>query len=67
MDQTEEEENDIGFPPELEIMIAQEDQTLKPHQEVTEVVDLGVGGEKKEVKVGTGMTASIREKLVILL
>jgi len=29
---------------------------MKPHQEETEIVNLGVGEEKKEVKVGTGMT-----------
>ena len=40
---------------------------MRPHQEETELVDLGTGSEKKEVKVGTGMTAPIHEELVALL
>ena len=40
---------------------------MKPHQEEMEVVSLGVSNEKKEVKVGTGMTTPIRDELVVLL
>ena len=40
---------------------------MKPHQEETEIVNLGVGKERKEVKVGTGMTTLIRDTLVALL
>ena len=49
----------MEFSPELERIVAQEDQEMKPHQEETEIVNLGVGNEKKEVKVGTGMTIPI--------
>jgi len=49
----------MEFPPELERMVAQEDRVMKSHQEETEVINLGVGNEKKEVKVGTGMTTPI--------
>ena len=66
--QTEDEEDeDVGLPQELERIIAQEDREMRSHQEKTELVDLGTGSEKKEVKVGTGMTAPIREELVALL
>ena len=57
----------MEFPPELERMVAQEDREMKPHQEETKVVNLGVGEEKKEVKVGTGITTPIRDELVVLL
>ena len=57
----------MEFPPELERMVAQEDREMKPHQEETEVVNLGVGNEKKEVKLGTGMTIPIQDELVVLL
>ena len=40
---------------------------MKPHQEEMEIVNLGVGEEKKEVKVGTGMTAPVQDELVVLL
>ena len=40
---------------------------MKSHQEETEIMNLGVGEEKKEVKVGTGMTTPVRDELVVLL
>jgi len=65
--QTEDEEDeDVGLPPELERIIARENREMKPHREETKLVDLGFGSEKKEVKVGMGMTALIREELVAL-
>ena len=51
--QTEDEEDeDVGLPLELERIIAQEDWEMRPHQEETELVDLGTGSERKEVKLG---------------
>ena len=49
----DEEDKDAGFPLELERMVTQENREMKPHEEETEIVNLGVGEEKKEVKVGT--------------
>ena len=57
----------MGLPPELERIVAHEDQAMRPHQEETELVDLGTGSGKREVKIGTGMTAPIREELTALL
>jgi len=57
----------VGLSPELERIVAQEDQEMGPHQEETELVDLGTGSGKKEVKIGTGMTTPIREELTTLL
>jgi len=57
----------VGLPPELEKILAHEDQEMGPHQEETELVDLGTGSGKKEVKIGTGMTAPIHEELMALL
>jgi len=51
-----EEDEGMEFPSELERTVAQEDREMKPHQEEMEVVNLGVGNEKKEEKVDTGMT-----------
>ena len=63
----DEEDEDVRLPPELDRIIAQEDREMRPHREETELVDLSTSSEKKEVKVGTGMTALIREELVALL
>jgi len=66
--QTEDEENeDVGLPPELERLVAHEEQEMGPHQEETELVDLGAGSGKREVKIGTGITAPIHEELITLL
>jgi len=62
-----EEDEDVGLPPELERIIAQKDQEMGPHQEETELVDLGTDSGKKEVKMGTSMNASIHEELMALL
>jgi len=56
-----------GFPPELKRMVEQEDLEMKPHQEETIIVNLGVGEEKKKVKVGTSKATHIRDELVALL
>ena len=48
-------------------MVEQEDREVKPHQEEMEIVNLGVGEERKEVKVGTSMSTNIRDELVALL
>jgi len=48
-------------------MVEQEDREVKSHQEEMEIVNLGVGEERKEVKVGTGMSTHIRDELVALL
>ena len=66
--QTEDEENEhVGLPLELERIVTHEDQEMGPHQEETELVDLGIDSAKREVKIGTGMTAPIREELTALL
>jgi len=68
VNQTEEEEDeDWGFPPDLRRIVEWEEREIKPHQEETEVVNLGTGEEKKEVKIGTCVSADIREELMALL
>ena len=61
------EDEDWGLPQELNRMVEQEDREVKPHQEETKVINLGVGKERKEVKVGTDMSANVRDELVALL
>ena len=59
--------SDWGLPPDLKRMVVQEEREVKPHREETEVMNLGVGEERKEVKVGTCMSANVRDELVALL
>ena len=68
VNQVEEEENkDWGLPSYLRRMVEQEEREMKPHQEETEVVNLGTGGEKKEVKIGTCVSTNVQDELVALL
>ena len=52
------EDEALGLPPDLKRMVEQEDREVKPHQEEIEVVNLNGGEERKEVKVGTGMSTN---------
>ena len=61
------EDEDWGLPPKLKRMVEKEDKEVKLHQEETEIINLGFGEERKEVKVGTGMSSHIRDELVALL
>jgi len=63
----EEEDEDWGFPPDLRRIMEWEEREIKLHQKETEVVNLGPSEEKKEVKIGTCVSASIRDELVALL
>ena len=40
---------------------------MGPHQEETELIGLGTGSGKKEVKIGTGITTPIHRELMALL
>jgi len=61
------EDEDWGLPPDLKRMVEQEEREVKPHQEETEIVNLGIGEERKEVKVGTCMSTNVWDELVTLL
>jgi len=52
-------EEDSEPPPELLRLVEQEARELKPHQEEVEVINLGDENEKKEVKIGTGISKEI--------
>ena len=60
-------EEDSEPPPELLRLDEQEARELKPHQEEVEVINLGDENEKKEVKIGTGMSKEIQGQLCALL
>ena len=40
---------------------------MKSHREEMEIINLGVGEERKEIKVGTDMTTPVRDELVVFL
>jgi len=48
-------------------MLEQEEREVKPHQEETEVVNLGIRREKREVKVSTCISVKVQDESVTLL
>lgn len=63
----EDSEEDFDFPKEMTRLLKHESKALQPHQEPMETNNLGTEEEKKEVKVGTTLGASIKERLIKLL
>jgi len=68
INQTDEEiDFELEPSPELLKLVEQETKEIKPHEELTEVINLGTSDEKKEVKIGTLMKKIERYKIVKLL
>ena len=44
-----------------------EEKQILPHQEITELVNLGIDDEKKEVKIGSSLDASVKKEITYLL
>ena len=58
---------DDDLPPDLLRLVAQDEKQILPQQEVTEAINLGTEEERREVKIGTTLSPTIREKLIDLL
>ena len=58
---------DDDLPPDLLRLVAQDEKQILTHQEVTKTINLGTKEERIEVKIGTTLSPTIREKLIDLL
>ena len=58
-----EDMEDDDLPPDLLRLVAQDEKQILPHQEVTKAINLGTEEERREVKIGTTLSPTIREKL----
>ncbi|XP_019431067.1 PREDICTED: uncharacterized protein LOC109338316, partial [Lupinus angustifolius] len=63
----EDSEDDWEASPELLRLVEQEGKEIEPHDEPVELMNLGTENDKKEIKVGTLMDPSERNKLIKLL
>ena len=63
----EEDMKDDDLPPDLLKLVEQDERQILSHQEITEAVNLGTEEERKEVKIRTTLSLSIRKKLIDLL
>ena len=55
------------LPLDLLRLVAQDEKQILPHQEVTKAINLGIEEEIREVKIGTTLSPTIRERLIDLL
>ena len=44
-----------------------EKKTIRPHEEVVEVINLGTEEDKKEVKIGASLEATVKRRVIELL
>ena len=58
---------DDDLPPDLLKLVVQEERQILLYQETIEDVNLGAKGERKEVKIGTSLSANTKNELVGLL
>ena len=58
---------DDDLPPNLLRLVTQDEKQILPHQEVTKAINLGTEEERKQVKIGTTLSPTIRKKLINLL
>ncbi|GAU50278.1 hypothetical protein TSUD_409140 [Trifolium subterraneum] len=61
------EEEDEEIPDEIRRLLDQEKRTIQPHEEVIESINLGSEEEKKEIKIGALLEASVKERVIVLL
>ena len=59
--------NDEALPLEMRRLIDQENKQILSHQGEIEVISLGNNEEKKEVKVGTTLSAETKKEIIYLL
>ena len=58
---------DDDLPLNLLRLVTQEERQILPYQEITKAVNLEAEGERKEVKIGTSLSANTKKELVGLL
>ena len=56
-----------NLPPEMLRLLTMEDKQILPHQEVTELVNLGTDDEKKKVKIDSSLDSSAKKEIIALL
>ncbi|XP_039683784.1 uncharacterized protein [Medicago truncatula] len=60
-------EEDEEFPNELRWMLEQERKAIQPHKEEIELINLGTEEDKKEIKIGASLEASVKNRIIELL
>ena len=68
INQAEDEgEDDCEVPGKLARLLLQEERAIHPHEEPAESVNLGIEEDRKEVKIGTNLESSVKQRLIQML
>ena len=59
--------DESDLPSEMQRLLAMEDKQILPHQEVTELINLGKDDEKKKVNIGSSLDSCAKKEIVDLL
>ena len=62
-----EEEEIEEIPDEISRLLKQEERIIQPHEETIEIVNLGSGDVRKEIRIGSLLALSVKESLIELL
>jgi hypothetical protein len=57
-------EEDEEIPDEIRRMLEQERKVIQPHQEEIEIINLGTEEDKKEVKIGALLDATVKKRVI---
>ena len=63
----EKDMDESDLPLEMQRLLTMEEKLILPHQEVTELVNLGIGNKKKEVKIDSSLDSLAKKEIVDLL
>ena len=63
----EEDIEESELPPKMLRLLTMEDKQILPHQKITELINLGMDDENKEVKIGTSLYSSAKKEIINLL
>ena len=62
-----EEEEMEEIPDEISRLLKQEERIIQPHEETIEIVNLGSEDVRKEIRIGSLLSLSVKERLIKLL
>ena len=63
----DEGEEGCEVPGELAMLLQQDERAIQPHEEPVDTVNMGTKEDIKEVKVGSNLERSVKERLIQLL
>jgi hypothetical protein len=59
-----EEEEKEEIPDEISRLLEREGKTIQPYGEAIEVINLGTEEDKKEIKIGASLEASVKKRVI---